>query len=101
MVHAGFQASLAARRRPLQRTKLAEAKRVCSCAVFLAKPRYRTLRKPKRFFTTWKGCSTFARTCALSFSNSWVNALIGPSGKALTLLRLAATYHVTFGQWAS
>jgi hypothetical protein len=39
----------------------------------------------------WKGCSTRARTRALSFSKACVRSLAQPSASALILLRRAAT----------
>ena len=54
----------------LARTRLASANRRNNCAVFLRRPRYRTLRCRNRFFTTWNGCSTIARSCALDRSSA-------------------------------
>jgi hypothetical protein len=41
-----------------------------NCATFLANPLYSALRWRNRFFTTWDGCSTRARTCALTRSRA-------------------------------
>lgn len=48
--------------------KLLNANSVISCAVFLARPRYLTLVNPNWHLMTRNGCSTLARTLALSCS---------------------------------
>lgn len=53
-----MQAGVDVRRGRWTSPRLARAKSGWSWAVFLAKPRERTLRWRKRCLTTWKGCST-------------------------------------------
>jgi hypothetical protein len=70
----------------LTMTRLASANKACSCAAFLAKPRYRNLRCRNRFFTMWNGCSTQARTCDGALSTATARSRKS-LGNALMLLR--------------